>query len=285
MKKFAIYTAIVGNYDTIRQPLAVDERFDYYLFSNDIREDHIGVWQVRPIPYSNPIQTKIARWVKAHPEVLLPDYEYSLWLDANIQIRLPDVYKRSVALKENETKAASMWHHQRDCIYDEAVAILCGQRDHERPVFRWVQTLKEHRYPHHNGLFETGVLLRNHRDKTVQKMDSLWWDCISHYSRRDQLSFGFALWKNNLDCTLFLPNGQNTRNSPFFNYILHENEKGGVIVNRKEDPFINYYHKVHPGDRHEHLAKIYQRLFRTPFPLFFLTLLGQYYRAISVFHR
>lgn len=285
MKKFAIYTAIVGNYDTIRQPLAVDERFDYYLFSNDIREDHIGVWQVRHIPYSNPIQTKIARWVKTHPDVLLPDYEYSLWLDANIQIRLPDVYERSVALKENETKAASMWHHQRDCIYDEAVAILCGQRDHERPVFRWVQMLKQHRYPHHNGLFETGVLLRNHRDKTVQKMDSFWWDCISHYSRRDQLSFGFALWKNNLDCTLFLPNGQNTRNSPSFNYILHENEKGGVIVNRKEDPFINYYHKVHPGDRHEHLAKIYQRLFRTPFPLFFLTLLSQYYRAISVFHR
>lgn len=285
MKKFAIYTAVVGNYDTIRQPLAVDERFDYFLFSNDIPEERIGVWQLRPIPYSNPDPIRIARWVKTHPEVLLPDYEYSLWLDANIQIRRPDVYERSVALKENETKAASMWHHQRDCIYDEAVAILCGQRDHERPVFRWVQTLKQHRYPHHNGLFETGVLLRNHRDKTVQKMDSLWWDCISHYSRRDQLSFGFALWKNNLDCTLFLPNGQNTRNSPSFNYILHKNEKGGVIVNRKEDPFINYYHKVHPGDRHEHLAKIYQRLFRTPFPLFSLTLLGQYYRAISVFHR
>lgn len=285
MKKFAIYTAIVGNYDTIRQPLAADERFDYYLFSNDIPEERIGIWQVRPIPYSNPIRTKIARWVKTHPEELLPKYEYSLWIDANIQICLPNVYERSIALKEDGAKVASMWHHQRDCIYDEAVAVLCAQREHEKPVFRWIQTLKRDHYPHHNGLFETGVLFRNHQDKTVQKMDSLWWDCISHYSRRDQLSFGFALWKNNLDCTLFLPKGQNTRNSPSFNYILHENEKGGVIVNRKEDPFINYYHKVHPGDRHEHLAKIYQRLFRTPFPLFSLTLLGQYYRAISVFHR
>lgn len=69
MNKFVIYTAIIGNYDEILQPQVIDDRFDYVLFSN---ENRVGVWQVRPIAYVNDIQTKIARYVKTHPEELLP---------------------------------------------------------------------------------------------------------------------------------------------------------------------------------------------------------------------
>ena len=38
-KKCVIYTAMVGGYDEIMQPLVVDDRFDYILFSNDIKEN------------------------------------------------------------------------------------------------------------------------------------------------------------------------------------------------------------------------------------------------------
>ncbi|MBR5328436.1 MAG: hypothetical protein IKV31_07870 [Paludibacteraceae bacterium] len=43
-KKYAIYTAMVGGYDEIMQPTVIDDRFDYILFSNDIKEDRVGVW-------------------------------------------------------------------------------------------------------------------------------------------------------------------------------------------------------------------------------------------------
>ena len=76
MNKFVIFTAVVGNYDEILQPKVVDDRFDYILFSNDIKEKNIGVWQVRPINYINEIQTKIARWVKTHPEEYMDRCEY-----------------------------------------------------------------------------------------------------------------------------------------------------------------------------------------------------------------
>ena len=36
MKKFAVYTASIGGYDEIHQPLAVDDRFDYIFFSNNV---------------------------------------------------------------------------------------------------------------------------------------------------------------------------------------------------------------------------------------------------------
>ena len=50
MNRSAIYTSVVGSYDDIRQPLIIDERFDYVLFTDNVTVDRIGVWQVRPIP-------------------------------------------------------------------------------------------------------------------------------------------------------------------------------------------------------------------------------------------
>ena len=61
MNKYAIYTAIVGNYDEIFQPEIVDSRFDYILFSTDIELQRIGVWQVRKINYTNDDKIKIKK--------------------------------------------------------------------------------------------------------------------------------------------------------------------------------------------------------------------------------
>lgn len=43
MKKFVIYSVLVGNYDDVLQPAVIDDRFDYILFSNDINENNMGV--------------------------------------------------------------------------------------------------------------------------------------------------------------------------------------------------------------------------------------------------
>ncbi len=284
MNDYAIYSAVVGHYDKTSQPQVIDPRFDYILFSNDIKERQIGVWQVRPIPYHNDIPTRIARWVKTHPEELLPEYQYSLWIDANVLICGPTLYERSLALQAEGVLVSSMWHHQRNCIYDEAVEVMCAQREHELPVYQWVRILKKEHYPQRNGLFETNVLFRAHRHNSVREMDALWWNCIDNYSRRDQLSFCYALWKKGVECAFFLPKGQNVRNNPDFKHIVHD--KGGlVVIGRKEDPFMNYYQKVHPTIDHDRLTKIHHSLFRTPCPPFFLTLLGQYYRMMTLFRR
>ena len=41
MNKFAIYTALIGGYDSIRQPLVIDDRFDYILFTDEVKEKKI----------------------------------------------------------------------------------------------------------------------------------------------------------------------------------------------------------------------------------------------------
>lgn len=272
MKKFAIYTAIVGNYDTIRQPLAVDERFDYYLFSNDIREDHIGVWKVRPIPYNNPIQTKIARWVKTHPEELLPDYKYSIWIDASIQLKSTEFYNHIEELANKKVDIACRKHHERDCVYDEAALCAYWRLDYEKTILRWWNYLRHNNYPHHNGLFETGILFRTNSPKTLS-FDNQWWKFIEEYSRRDQLSFNYTISLLNISCDTLLPNDLDADNSPY--YLLfrtHDNESlKRIPLSSKNYPFLYWYLKAFP-DRNNinelsRIRKYYDRICATGFPL------------------
>ena len=48
MNKKVIYTCLVGNYDVLRQPLAIDESYDYICFSNDIKELESGKYVQSP---------------------------------------------------------------------------------------------------------------------------------------------------------------------------------------------------------------------------------------------
>ena len=88
MKKFVIYTVQTGGYDNVQQPLVVDERFDYILFTDSADAKQKGVWQVRSIPYQNADLTRLSRYPKMHPNELLSDYAASLYIDANIQINI-----------------------------------------------------------------------------------------------------------------------------------------------------------------------------------------------------
>lgn len=219
MNKFAIYTAVVGNYDEIRQPLVIDSRFDYYLFSNTISEKQIGVWQIKPIEYTNSDQVKIARYVKTHPETLLPEYTATLWMDANIQIASAWVYNRFLELYQGEVQVAVCKHPHRDCIYEE-LCVVCASSIESLNVGRnWILYLEEQKYPKHNGLYETGVIYRRNRD-SVKEMDLIWWFYIDSFSRRDQLFFNYVLWKLGLRIVFFIEE-ETIRTSQHFLCVSH----------------------------------------------------------------
>ena len=245
MKQIAIYTAIVGDYDDIHQPLVVDERFDYILFSNDITEKQIGVWQIRPIPYHNDIQTKIARWVKTHPDKLLSDYMATLWMDANIQIVTPYTYTQCQKLLENHIDIASIIHPERDSIYEEITCCICEGIESERIAITWMQKIRKNHYPLHNGLHETNVLYRINKDPLMAEFNRQWWSIIDKYSKRDQFSFDYVLWRLHFKCDSFLSEGFNSRNSNDFRYIISSTHKSQRQVSSTSHPFYYWFTKAH----------------------------------------
>lgn len=277
MNRFAVYTAIVGGYDNILQPEAVDERFDYILFSNDVSEEKLGIWQVRKIPYTNPDPTRMARWVKTHPEDLLPNYIASVWTDGNIVIKTEFVYSRIIELLQRNTLVSCMWHNQRNCVYEEAEKLVTIGWEQEKTFLAWTYKLRKEHYPEKNGLWETGFLLRIHSDNRIKRLNQLWWSCIDNYSRRDQISFPYALWKTGIECPYFLSDSENVRNSTHFKYVYHDTGKNKRLPVQK-NTIAHYYTKLYGTTNREHLTRLYRSIYTSSTPRFKAFLVQLYYR-------
>lgn len=248
MPKFAIYTAVIGNYDEILQPLVVDSHFDYFLFSDTIQEDRIGVWQVKSIEYSNPDRVKIARYVKTHPETFLPDYAATLWMDANLQIVDSYVYERFLELFNQGVEIASVKHPQRDCIYEELFTVCSLQWESVETTWRWNHHLRKSGYPQNNGLFETNILYRINTAEII-KVDEDWWSCIEQYSRRDQFSFNFVLWSNHQECSYFFSVDECALHTPHLKFVFHPSQARKYV---KEKGYIYYlweYYSMLPSSQ------------------------------------
>lgn len=275
---------MVGGYDEIMQPKVVDDRFDHILFSNDIKEDRVGVWQIRPIPYHNDDNTRICRYVKTHPEDLLPEYDFSIWVDSNIQIVSSYVYDHAIDLYQQGTLLSSMCHPIRDCIYDEAFEVMFLCFEQEKIVVEWCRRLRKENYPEHNGLHETGVMFRKHNTSLVRETNVMWWDCIEKYSKRDQLSFNYALWKLGIECDYFLEKGYCVRNSDSFVYMEHKNIGKKVYLNTKKYSWLLRYcwKNQHKEDV---VKRYYMNIYASLFPYFWIGMLGQYYRFKEICKR
>lgn len=278
-KRYVIYSAMVGAYDDILQPKVVDERFDYILFSNDIKEERVGVWEVLPIAYHNDDRTRICRYVKTHPEEMVPGYEVSIWMDSNVQILTDYFYKRVIELDEKDVLVSSMWHPTRHCIYEEAFAVMRMGVEHEDVVVDWCHKLRKESYPRNNGLCETCVLYRKQKNELVNKADALWWSCIEQHSRRDQLSFNYVLWKTGITVEYFLGEGTGVENTEHLSLAKHKDIKRNNQTLRKNEAWL-IRHLWRSNDE-KRIKELYYRLYAYPCPKFWVALAGQYYRLVD----
>ena len=280
MKKYVVYTANIGNYDNIVQPQVLHDEFDFILFTDAIKESKIGVWETKNADYSHHDKTRISRWLKTHPEKLVNNYVFSIWIDSNIQIKSIDFYLRAIELYQNGEVISSMWHNERDCIYDEAAVVAYDNLDSEKNILDWEHKLLKEKYPQHHGLFETNVLYRNHHDSKICQFDDLWWSAIDSFSRRDQLSFNYALWKLGINCPYYLSLGENTRNSEHVKLCPHNNSSNRYY--KKSDNRIVQYFRLMSTDK-ERLGNIYKSISSYPCRHITAFFIGNYFRFLYYF--
>lgn len=230
MKDFVIYTVLVGDYDDILQPVVKDDRFDYVLFSNNIKSESIGVWMVKPIP--NVIEgdnKRLSRYPKTHPETMLSDYKASLYTDANIQIQDQWVYDRFVELfnKRIEYAGVKLVLTGRDCIYEHSFEMCQWLVEHDYVAIRHCHELYKRGFPRHFGLNENNIIFRIHNEK-MKATDEEWWQWIINYSWRDQFSYMYCIWKHQIPLNYFLPEGEDARNGRHFSLAVH-NSRPNVV--------------------------------------------------------
>lgn len=207
-KKGVIYTCITGMYDELLNHSYIDPYWDYICFTDNlsIRNEHNFKWEIRKISFDKLDNVRNQRWHKLHPHVLFPEYENSIWVDGSIDICGKSVFN-DVDTAINDTRPISIGPHpKRDCVYDEWDVCIKKGKDDELVMKRQIDLMKKKGFPSHVGLFETSIIYRKNHDLTIKKLMDEWWWWIKNYSRRDQLSFTYVLWQNNITITLLSDN-------------------------------------------------------------------------------
>ena len=108
-------------------------------------------------------------------------------------------------------------HQVRDCIYDEAKAIFASGKAKFTDIRKQVNHYKKDGFPKKYGLFENNIIIRKHNKRECILVMDKWWEEFYRFeTRRDQLSFMYALWKNGYTKDFIMSLGNNSRRNPYF---------------------------------------------------------------------
>jgi len=193
--RVVIYTALFGPSDGLIEPPVEIENCDFVCYT-DNKKITSSIYKVI---YCEPLNDSIraAKIYKILPHKFLPEYKYSLWIDGNVQLKPQDIYHFVIDNLKAEP-IAFLKNPERDCIYDEMGACIKQKKDDPRIMEKQIDYYRKQNYPEHNGLISGGVILRKHMDPRGTKHDEDWCDQVQKFSRRDQLSFNYVAWKNNM---------------------------------------------------------------------------------------
>lgn len=199
-----IYTALTKGYDELRQPETVHPDYDYICFSNDLSDADIGVWKIRKIPYANPSGTRLTRYPKLNPHLVLPEYVYSIWVDANVTIG-ETIYRRADELLDDGAVCALSAHAKRTTVYQEADALLHQGFGEPWLVYRQARFMLEQGFTGPAWLPVCSLIFRRHADPRVIAFSRAWWEQYCRFSCRDQMSVNYAMALAGLEAAPFLP--------------------------------------------------------------------------------
>lgn len=201
-RRKVVYTCITSNYDVLEDHRYINPNCDYICFSNTITSNNRNrSWEIRPLKHKAADPQRTQRWHKLHPHKILPEYKESLYVDGNIEFLNESVFRDVDRMKDSNTVFASAPHPARDCLYDEAEACIQLKKDKKTVIQKQVSMIKKDNFPAHYGMFENGIMYRQHHDKELIKIMKDWWWWIENHSKRDQLSLTYVLWKHdNFKC-------------------------------------------------------------------------------------
>ncbi len=218
-QNLVVYTAVAGGYDKAL-PAKPTDGVTYVRFS----DSSVGApgWQSRDFTQiaSDPVRT--AKKPKVLPHLFLQEADWSIWMDGNIQL----IAHPSEVIAEVAASGCHIGvfrHPDRSCIYEEAIQCIRRKKDEPDLIIEQMQRYRNSHYPQKNGLAECNVIVRQHNVPAVVAAMKLWWAEIEGGSRRDQLSFNYALWRSGLHYHELSGGSLNVRTDARFRYLPHAN--------------------------------------------------------------
>lgn len=199
-KRGVVYTCITGGYDNLREPLLLSERLDYIVFSDRIPHSAKScAWRYQSLPKkcdSNSWKNYANRYCKMHPFEWFPGYDYAIYVDGNVEI-VSDVTALYKVAHESKLGIAMHSHNLRTCIYDEAEVCKAYGKGNEQDINEQMNKYKMERFPPQFGMVEATIIVTDLKNEVARRILEDWWiEFATTFSKRDQLSFPYVVWKN-----------------------------------------------------------------------------------------
>ena len=75
---------------------------------------------------------------------------------------------------------------------------MLNYKDDPKTILKQFDKYAKLGYPANNGLITGMVILRRHNERDCIETMEDWWTEVKYGSKRDQLSFNYSAWKNDL---------------------------------------------------------------------------------------
>lgn len=202
--KVAVYTCIIpNNYTTLKPPLFINPNRDevHYWAILDESLGGIDPWWELIIKRDEALTPRQdLQWYRMHSHVLLPEYDYVIWMDGCVRLKV-DPLELVRVLKASGKNVLFGAHPWRTSSYQEGR--ICAEFNSQNRVAIETQMdrYKREGLPEDFGLVAATVFVRDNKEEFTCNFFDLWYKetMLLGSSPRNQISFGFAAFKTELN--------------------------------------------------------------------------------------
>ncbi len=219
-RRIAVFIAMFGGYDTVRDPLVFPDNVDYFLITDSKTE--VRKWNLLdpsgflPEELSSPAEKN--RWCRMHPHLIFPDHDVSVYVDSSTLIT-SDLTPLTKDLSAFPIQLFA--HKDRNCVYQELTACSIKGKMPFRAAKQQKQYLAGLGVPRHGGLLETPVVVQDLHAAKAAEVAETWWNEYLRFPYRDQPALVSALWKLGIDPGQASLLGEDLRNCDLFVRLPH----------------------------------------------------------------
>jgi hypothetical protein len=162
----------------------------------------------------------INRWYKIFPHKVFSDVDVSVYIDGNIRI-LRDLDILIQEFWDSNAALGVFGHMERNTIFEEAEACRqLGKFDakDQRLVDKQLNVYTQAGLPSDQRLTDNGIIFRRHKHSELAGVMDLWWTHLHEFTKRDQISLPYAIWKSDLPIKIWGWSCRDDKNGYFLPY-------------------------------------------------------------------
>lgn len=233
-----VYTCSIGQTEGLNAQPQIKNSNLRHVCLTDKKNLTSDEWEIININSLFPMdQYRSQRNLKIRPQLVFPDYKYSLYLDNTVVLKTPveeliNQLFLGLIKDENEPFFILPFHSFRENLISEFYECFMNNLDTHLNFYEQLKDyLKINSIALKNKPYWTAILFRNHMHNKLIDFSEIWFSNVMRYSRRDQLS----VIHSGLQCNLNLIGFEiDNHSSKYHKWPILKKERKFRIIDKEQ---------------------------------------------------